>query len=50
MLAHLEMCVAGIFRDLHWNGTKIDGLVGFIPRVPINVGCSIFNNIPPMRD
>ena len=37
------------FRLLRCSGEKIDG-VQLIPCVPINVRCSIFNEIPPIRD
>ena len=46
-LAHLER---GNFRDLRRKSVKIDGLDGCKPRVPTNVGCSIFNDIRPIRD
>ena len=48
MLVHLHPIVT--LRLLHCSGVKIDRRVGGIARVPINVRCSIFNEILPIRD
>ena len=48
MLAHLA--TRGTFRDLHRDGTEIDGRDGVKPCIPVNVRRSIFYDISPIRN
>ena len=48
MLVHLQEIA--ILRLLYCTRPKMNRPDGVIPRVPINVRCSIFNDILPIRD
>ena len=49
MLVHLNgIRQVDILKFISVHGPKMDTLDGVTPRIPVNVRCSIFNDIPPI--
>ena len=50
MFIHLRQGAVGYILHLDYGGPKMDRLDGVVHRVPVDVPCSIFNDIRPIRD